>query len=154
MKTVVVRVSLMAFAVGLLMKTRANGTVLTLDELTAISSWSLEYAKQSVCTAGNNQYVPREAVLFLSGFALRPARVMLARHLIGPSFCSEKATRQLCLHLSRFTRVLVAVEDILLVVDASRRARHLEPAAVFERSSWRFATSAPVPPSLHPSQSF
>ena len=71
---------------------------------------------------------------------------MLARHLIGMPFCSEKATRQLCLHLSRFTRVLVAVEDILLIVDASRRARHLEPAAVFERSSWRLAPSAPVSP--------
>ena len=74
----------------------------------------------------SDQYRPREMistdrVLFLSGFALRPARVMFARHLIGPSFCSEKATRQLCLHLSRLSLVLVAVEDILLVVDACRR---------------------------------
>ena len=77
---------------------------------------------------------------------------MLARHLIGPSFFSEKATRQLCLHLSRLTRVLVAVEDILLVVDACRRARHLEPAADFERSSWRSASAAHVrhPPCILP----
>ena len=71
---------------------------------------------------------------------------MLARHLIGLSFCLEKATRQLCLHLSCFTRFLVAVEDILLVVDACRRARHLEPAADFKRSSWQSAYAAPVRP--------
>ena len=50
---------------------------------------------------------------------------MLARHLIGLFFCSEKATRQLCLHLSRFTRVLMVTEDIFLVVDACRRAVRL-----------------------------
>ena len=54
---------------------------------------------------------------------------MLAQHLISLSFCLEKATNQFCRHLSRFTCVPVAVEDILLVVDACRRARHLEPAA-------------------------
>ena len=31
---------------------------------------------------------------------------------------------QLCLHLSRFTRVLVAVEDILLVVDVPHEESH------------------------------
>ena len=71
---------------------------------------------------------------------------MLARHLIGLSFCSEKAARQLCFHLSRFTRILVAVEDILLVVDVSRRARCLESSALFERSSVAIATAAPSPP--------
>ena len=96
--------------------------------------------KHSMCTAGSGT-VPL-------WFCLWPARVMLARHLIRLSSCSEKATRQLCFHLSRFTCVLVAVEDILLVVDACRRARHLEPAPDFERSSWRFSSAAHV---SHPS---
>ena len=81
------------------------------DEVSCLMS-----AKHSVCTA--------RSVLFLSCFALRPARVILARHLIGLSLCSEKATRQLCFHLSRFTRVLVAVEDILLVVDVPHEESH------------------------------
>ena len=73
---------------------------------------------------------------------------MLTRHLIDLSFCSEKATHQFFFHFSHFTRVLVAVEDILLVADVSRRARHLKPAVVFVRLSWRFATAAPVSPPL------
>ena len=93
--------------------------------------------KSSVATAGNGT-VPL-------WFCLRPSRIMFARHLIGLSFCLEKATRQLCFHPCRFTRVYVFVEDIFLVVDACRRARHLEPAADFERSNLRSASAAHVP---------
>ena len=47
----------------------------------------------------------------------------------------EANSRQLCLHLSRFTRVLVAAEGILLVV-----------GRLLSDPVWRLATAAFLPP--------
>ena len=70
---------------------------------------SLRCCKGMMVASDREKWSPPTAktYLFLRGFALRPARVMFARHLIGLSSCLQKSPPQLCHHLFRITRVLV-----------------------------------------------
>ena len=90
--------------------------------------------------------------LFLRGFALRPARVMFARHLIGLSSCLQKSPPQLCHHLFRITRVLVCCRRHFPGRGCFSSCEASRARADFERSSRRSSSAAHIrhPPCILP----